>query len=96
MYRTTKSKSSWYNGLAGKVYVYWLGTNPFLYVSDPEFLKEMATKVVSRRWGKPTIFQNDRHPMFGKGLSMVEGDDWVRHRHAIAPSFSSSNLEVNK
>ncbi|GKE08050.1 cytokinin hydroxylase-like protein [Tanacetum coccineum] len=54
----------------------------------------MATKVVSRRWGKPTIFQNDRHPMFGKGLSMVEGDDWVRHRHAIAPSFSSSSLEA--
>lgn len=76
----------------GKVFVYWLGTEPFLYVSDPKFLKEMSARVLARRWGRPSLFKINRKPMFGNGLTMVEGDDWVHHRHAIAHSFSTSNL----
>ncbi|KAM7491612.1 hypothetical protein LguiA_034533 [Lonicera macranthoides] len=78
----------------GKVFVYWLGTEPFLYIAEPEFLKKMSSGVLGKSWGKPTVFKNDRKPMFGNGLVMVEGDDWVRHRHLITPAFSPSNLKA--
>ncbi|KAA8539924.1 hypothetical protein F0562_026616 [Nyssa sinensis] len=61
----------------GKVFIYWLGTEPFLYIADPEFLKRMSARVMGKSWGKPTVFKNDREPLFGKGLIMVEGDDWA-------------------
>ncbi|XP_023753418.1 cytokinin hydroxylase [Lactuca sativa] len=78
----------------GKVFMYWLGTEPFLYIADPEFLKKISSGVMGKSWGKPTVFKNDRKPMFGDGLIMVEGDDWVRHRHVITPAFSPANLKA--
>uniref|UniRef100_A0A453Q4Q8 Cytochrome P450 n=1 Tax=Aegilops tauschii subsp. strangulata TaxID=200361 RepID=A0A453Q4Q8_AEGTS len=77
-----------------KVFVYWLGAEPFLYVADPEFLKSATAGAMGRLWGKPDVFRRDRMPMFGRGLVMAEGDDWARHRHIIAPAFSATNLNV--
>ncbi|KAJ1385010.1 Cytochrome P450 [Sesbania bispinosa] len=85
--------SSWQKS-HGKVFVYWLGTEPFLYIGEAEFLKKMSTEVMAKRWGKPSVFRNDRDPMFGSGLVMVEGNDWVRHRHIVAPAFNPINLKV--
>ncbi|EAY88082.1 hypothetical protein OsI_09512 [Oryza sativa Indica Group] len=76
----------------GKVFVYWLGTEPFLYVADPEFLKAATAGALGKLWGKPDVFRRDRMPMFGRGLVMAEGDEWARHRHIIAPAFSATNL----
>ncbi|XWS61171.1 hypothetical protein CRYUN_Cryun07bG0103000 [Craigia yunnanensis] len=78
----------------GKVFIYWLGTEPFLYIAEPEFLKKMSSGVLGKSWGKPNVFKHDREPMFGSGLVMVEGDDWVRHRHVITPAFSPANLKA--
>ncbi|XP_043717968.1 cytokinin hydroxylase-like [Telopea speciosissima] len=80
--------------LYGKVFVYWLGTEPFLYVAEPEFLKQMSLLVKAKSWGKPTVFKYDRKPMFGNGLVMAEGDEWVHHRHLIANAFSPANLKA--
>ncbi|AES76179.2 cytochrome P450 family 72 protein [Medicago truncatula] len=85
--------SSWQK-LHGKVFIYWLGTEPFLYIAGAEFLKKMSTDVMAKRWGKPNVFRNDRDPMFGNGLVMVEGNDWVRHRNIVAPSFNPLNLKA--
>ncbi|KAJ7974179.1 Cytochrome P450 [Quillaja saponaria] len=85
--------SSWQKS-HGKVFMYWLGTEPFLCVADPEFLKKMSAAVLAKRWGKPSVFKSDRDPMFGSGLVMVEGNDWVRHRHVITPAFSPLNLKA--
>ncbi|XP_041009654.1 cytokinin hydroxylase-like [Juglans microcarpa x Juglans regia] len=80
--------------LHGKVFMYWVGTEPFLYIAEPEFLKKMSAEVVAKSWGKPNVFRNDRDPMFGNGLIMSEGDNWVRHRHVITPAFHPTNLKV--
>ncbi|KAF5179811.1 Cytochrome p450 [Thalictrum thalictroides] len=77
----------------GKVFIYWLGTEPFLYVGEPEFLKQMASGILGKNWGKPNVFKHDRKPMFGNGLVMLEGDNWAHHRHLINPAFSSATLK---
>ncbi|CAL1371218.1 unnamed protein product [Linum trigynum] len=84
--------AQWHNS-HGKVFVYWLGTEPFLYIADPEFLKAMSAGIMGKSWGKPRVFKQDREPMFGNGLVMVEGEEWVRHRHVITPAFTAPNLK---
>ncbi|KAI3862635.1 hypothetical protein MKX03_001613 [Papaver bracteatum] len=84
-----------WNGFYGKVFIYWLGTEPFLYISDPEFIKLMSSRVLSKNWGKPRVFKEDRKPMFGNnGVVMIEGEDWVHNRNIITPAFSPSNLKA--
>ncbi|ONK79651.1 uncharacterized protein A4U43_C01F8540 [Asparagus officinalis] len=78
----------------GKVFIYWLGTEPFLYVADPEFLKQVTSGCLGNKWGKPNVFKRDRKPMFGNGLLMVEGEGWSHHRNVIAPAFSMTNLNA--
>ncbi|WOK92788.1 cytokinin hydroxylase-like [Canna indica] len=85
--------SRWRNAY-GKTFVYWLGTEPFLYVADPEFLKRVTSGAMGKKWGKPNVFKHDRRPMFGTGLVMADGDDWTRHRHIISPAFSMTNLNA--
>ncbi|KAK1283565.1 hypothetical protein QJS10_CPB21g00451 [Acorus calamus] len=82
--------------LYGKVFIYWLGTEPFLYIADPEYLKVISSVVVTKNWGKPIVFRRDRQPMFGDGLVMVEGDRWVGNRHTITPLFSMTNLNCKR
>lgn len=55
----------------------------------------MSSQVMGKGWGKPAVFRFDREPMFGNGLVMTEGDEWVRHRHVIAPAFNPINLKVS-
>ncbi|CAA6655596.1 unnamed protein product [Spirodela intermedia] len=38
----------------GKVFVYWMGTESFLYVADPDFLSKMTAATTENSWGKPT------------------------------------------
>ncbi|ERM95066.1 hypothetical protein AMTR_s00009p00250080 [Amborella trichopoda] len=78
----------------GDTFVYWLGTEPFLYVADPEFVKLMNSSMGGKGWGKPSVFKHDRKAMFGKGLLMVEGEEWAHHRQTVAPFFSSGNLKA--
>lgn len=79
---------------AGKVFVYWMGTEPFLYIAEPEFLRQATSGILGKSWGKPDVFKHDRKAMFGGGLLMSEGDSWTQHRHIITPAFSATNLSV--
>ncbi|KAM7504760.1 hypothetical protein LguiB_003664 [Lonicera macranthoides] len=54
----------------------------------------MSEGVLGKTWGKPNVFRKDRKALFGNGLLMVEGDDWVRRRHLINPAFSAPNLKA--
>jgi cytochrome P450 family 709 len=44
------------------------------------------------------FFKDDAHPtilaMLGKGLVLVEGTDWVRHRRVVNPAFGMDKLKV--
>ncbi|KAL1357586.1 hypothetical protein AAHE18_05G265400 [Arachis hypogaea] len=85
---TTTISSSSSNLSYGKVFIYWLGTEPFLYIAEAEFLKKMSREVEAKAWGKPYYFRKDRYSMFGEGLVMTESNQWVLHCHVIAPAFN--------
>ncbi|CAB4271424.1 unnamed protein product [Prunus armeniaca] len=48
----------------------------------------------SKELGEACCVRRDRAAMFGNGLLMSEGDDWVRHRHVITPAFNPTNLKA--
>ena len=41
---------------AGKVFVYWLGIEPFVYVADPEFLSDIE-RCIGEELGKTKCIQ---------------------------------------
>ncbi|KAL0761580.1 hypothetical protein Bca101_077730 [Brassica carinata] len=76
----------------GETFLYWNGTKPTLFISDPELGKQiLASKlgfaVIAKT--RPEVLM-----LFGKGLAFLEGDDWVRHRRILNPAFSMDRLKV--
>ncbi|EOA16440.1 hypothetical protein CARUB_v10004593mg [Capsella rubella] len=76
----------------GETFLYWNGTKPTLYISEPE----LAKQILSSKFGftiipvkRPEVFI-----LFGKGLSFIEGDDWARHRRILNPAFSMDRLKA--
>ncbi|KAF7814888.1 cytokinin hydroxylase-like [Senna tora] len=43
--------------LVGKVFVYWLGTEPFVYIAEAEMVKKMASEVMAKGWGNVALGQ---------------------------------------
>ncbi|KAG5374169.1 hypothetical protein IGI04_024787 [Brassica rapa subsp. trilocularis] len=76
----------------GETFLYWNGTKPTVFISDPELGKQiLSTKlgfaVIAKK--RPEVFI-----LFGKGLPFIEGDDWARHRRILNPAFSIDRLKV--
>jgi PHYB activation tagged suppressor 1 len=76
----------------GGPFLYWFGSKPRICIYDYELVKQ----ILANKSGHFT--KNDAHPtflaMFGKGLVMVEGADWVRHRRVVNPAFAMDKLKV--
>ncbi|XVF33010.1 hypothetical protein REPUB_Repub17cG0131600 [Reevesia pubescens] len=76
----------------GETFLYWNGTDPHLCISDPE----VAKQILSSKFGffyKPRVSPSVQ-ALTGKGLALVNGLDWVRHRRIVNPAFSSDKLKV--
>ncbi|KAL0889721.1 hypothetical protein Bca101_013704 [Brassica carinata] len=75
----------------GETFLYWNGTKPTLFISDPELGKQ----TLSRKVGFAVIAKTrpEVFILFGKGLPFIEGDDWVRHRRILNPAFSMDRLK---
>ncbi|WZZ74171.1 cytochrome P450 709B3-like [Brassica napus] len=76
----------------GETFLYWNGTKPTLFISDPELGKQ----ILSSKLGFAVIAKTRPEVLmlFGKGLAFIEGDDWVRHRRILNPAFSMDRLKV--
>ncbi|KAL5210367.1 hypothetical protein ABZP36_005990 [Zizania latifolia] len=81
-----------WRALYGEPFLYWLGQKPRICI----FGYELARQVLSSKSGH--FVKNDAHPtllaLIGKGLAMVEGIDWVRHRRVINPAFNMDKLKM--
>uniref|UniRef100_A0A1J3KAM3 Cytochrome P450 709B1 n=1 Tax=Noccaea caerulescens TaxID=107243 RepID=A0A1J3KAM3_NOCCA len=76
----------------GDTFLYWNGTKPTICISDPE----LAKQILSSKFGfsaipktRPEVFI-----LIGRGLSFIEGDDWVRHRRILKPVFYMDRLKL--
>ncbi|KAI3839234.1 hypothetical protein MKX03_032864 [Papaver bracteatum] len=76
----------------GKPFLYWYGTDPRICITDPE----LAKQVLSNKFGfytKPRI-NPTTVAMIGKGLALVTGMDWVKHRRVVNPAFNTNKLKA--
>ncbi|XP_025794005.1 cytochrome P450 709B2-like isoform X2 [Panicum hallii] len=76
----------------GAPFLYWFGPQPRICLFDYESVRQVL-------WNKSGHFtKTDTHPtilaMLGKGLVLVEGTDWVRHRRVANPAFAMDKLKM--
>ncbi|KAL5657188.1 hypothetical protein ACJX0J_030351, partial [Zea mays] len=79
------------NSWLGEPFLYWMGSWPRVCLFDYESVRQ----VLFNKSGH--FFKDDAHPtilaMLGKGLVLVEGTDWVRHRRVVNPAFGMDKLK---
>lgn len=75
---------------AGEKCFVWFGPRPALVVLDPELIREVLLKnfVFQKPPGSPLA------RLLGRGLVMLETDEWARHRKLINPAFHVQKLKV--
>ncbi|BAS84366.1 Os03g0371000, partial [Oryza sativa Japonica Group] len=76
----------------GEPFVYWFGAKPRICI----FNYEWARQILSSKSGH--FLKNDTTPtvlaLLGKGLVLVEGIDWERHRRVINPAFTMDKIKM--
>ncbi|EER94798.1 hypothetical protein BDA96_01G383500 [Sorghum bicolor] len=76
----------------GGPFLYWFGPQPRICLLDYESVRQ----VLFNKSGH--FFKIDAHPtilaLLGKGLVLVEGTDWVRHRRVVNPAFAMDKLKT--
>jgi PHYB activation tagged suppressor 1 len=79
-------------GLYGRTFVSWFGEKPALFMGDVSMVKQ----VYSDRTGLfPKESWSDNFTRgLGKGMLLIDGDEWKRHRKVINPVFSIDKLKV--
>ncbi|KAE8811577.1 Secologanin synthase [Hordeum vulgare] len=76
----------------GEPFLFWFGAKPRICVFDYELVRQ----ILSSKSGH--FPKNDAHPnvleLLGKGLVLVNGVDWVRHRRVIDPAFAMDKIKA--
>ncbi|ESW23663.2 hypothetical protein PHAVU_004G064600 [Phaseolus vulgaris] len=76
----------------GKRFLYWNGIEPRLCLTDTALIKEFLSKYNSIS-GKSWQQQQGSKHFIGKGLLMVNGEDWHHQRHLVVPAFKGERLK---
>jgi len=78
---------------SGKTFLFWFGALPTLCVADVDLVKQ----VLAERTGLfPKNYLNaNLEVLLGKGLVLVNGEDWKRHRKVVHPAFNLEKLKVD-
>ena len=82
-----------YTYAAGETFLCWFGTQPRICISDPE----LAKQILSNKFGfyvKPSTTPPVQILVGSKGLVLISGLDWAKHRRIINPAFSLDKLKV--
>ncbi|KAM7268400.1 hypothetical protein ACFE04_010566 [Oxalis oulophora] len=74
----------------GKNFVMWMGPEPRVTIMNPDHIKEILNK-------NNDFLKQDFNPltkMLAGGLTIHEGDKWVKHRKIINPAFLQEKLKL--
>ncbi|KAJ0113360.1 hypothetical protein Patl1_00763 [Pistacia atlantica] len=77
----------------GETFLYWYGIQPRLFISDPR----VAKYVLSDKLGfyeKPRARPSAEKLAGRRGLALINGLDWVRHRKIVNPAFTIDKLKL--
>nr|CAB3473085.1 unnamed protein product [Digitaria exilis] len=76
----------------GKTFLYWFGAVPTVCLADVDLVKQ----VLAERTGLyPKNYLNaSLEVLLGKGLVLVNGEDWKRHRKVVHPAFNLEKLKA--
>ncbi|KAJ4975697.1 hypothetical protein NE237_000803 [Protea cynaroides] len=74
----------------GKKSAFWFGTNPRLYIMDPDLIRD----IMSNKFGHLAKLKgNGIIHFFLSGVAAYEGEKWAKHRRIINPAFHMEKLE---
>ncbi|XP_043723198.1 cytochrome P450 CYP72A219-like [Telopea speciosissima] len=73
----------------GKTSAFWFGTNPRLYIMDPNLIRDIMNKF--DQFVK--IKGNRLTRLFIGGLATYDGEKWAKHRRIINPAFHVEKLK---
>ena len=78
---------------AGKQYLWWIGPEPMLTITDPEVIKEILLNkngITTKSYRQLTALGI----LFGKGLVSTIGEEWSLHRRIVTPAFHHERIKV--
>lgn len=78
----------------GKMFLYWFGCKPRLAVSDPDMIKEIATRT-GGSFNKIRFNPLSRQ-LFAQGLVGLEGEKWAFHRRIANQAFTMDRVKVRR
>jgi hypothetical protein len=82
---------------AGKLFVYWYGSEPRLCLTDTAMIQELlSSKYAAHATGKSWLQRQGTRHFIGRGLLMANGASWSHQRHVVAPSFMADKLKVRR
>ncbi|KAJ4975954.1 hypothetical protein NE237_001060 [Protea cynaroides] len=74
----------------GKKSAFWFGTNPRLYIMDPDLIRD----IMSNKFGHLAKLKRNRIlRFFLSGVVAYEGEKWAKHRRIINPAFHMEKLK---
>lgn len=76
----------------GETFLYWFGPDPRICITDPE----LAKQVLSNKFCFfPEVTLPSIQALMGRGLPLIQGAEWARHRHVVSPAFTVDKLKVS-
>lgn len=73
----------------GKNSYVWLGPNPTVILMEPDLIKDVTQK----NFNYVKVPQNPLARLLMKGILIMEGEEWVKHRKIINTAFHSEKLK---
>ncbi|XP_051121321.1 cytochrome P450 CYP72A219-like [Andrographis paniculata] len=72
----------------GKCSFIWYGPRPAVIVSEPEWIREILSKLIFHKPPVPKVRRLSR------GIHTLETDKWTKHRKLITPAFHVDKLKL--
>ncbi|KAI4353444.1 hypothetical protein L6164_002393 [Bauhinia variegata] len=82
-----------WSSLYGETFLYWFGTTPRVFISDPELAKQVLSNK-SGFYRKPETVSSTKALIGEEGLILRDGSEWAKHRRILNPAFSMDKLKV--